>query len=540
MKQMILSMKENNEDFEFYPTTRGMLQVIHGQIDHNCSILDIGAGNGNALQIFDELSSPNHHQKYAIEKSGILRSQMPADIFILGTDFHSQTLIDKKVDVVFCNPPYSEYEEWSEKIILEANCEEAFLVIPQRWKESSKIQTAITQRNCDVYSLGTFSFMESEYRKARAEIEIVRVKLKRKYVTDKARDPFNLWFEQNFDIEHTVSYNFGSQERIHQNVSEKLVKGRNLIEVLEELYVSEFATLLKHYKSIAELDTAILEELGVSRKAIMEGLELKIKGLKNSYWKELFDNFNMITSRLIKTRRIALLDTLTANTAIDFTADNAYAVAIWVIKNANQYFDQQLIEVYDELTCEKNAVGYKSNSHWTQDGWQYEQDRSRNPYWRNEDFKKKNSRYILDYRLVMEMYQTFELDWAGKTVKGIAQRPLEYINDIFVIANNLGFTIDGDPGKRAWCPGDLEEFYLLDGTLFCDIRLYKKGTMHIKLNQSFMQKFNIEAGRLKGWLKNPVHASEETGVDISTAQEFFRSNLRVTQSDIKLLENNPL
>ena len=48
-------------------------------------------------------------------------NSLDSDIFVVGTDFHQQTFIDKKMNVIFCNPPYSEFTEWSIKLIEEAN-----------------------------------------------------------------------------------------------------------------------------------------------------------------------------------------------------------------------------------------------------------------------------------------------------------------------------------------------------------------------------------------------------------------------------------
>ena len=90
-------LKENNQDFEFYPTTKEIIEVVKKDIEGEkaSSMLDIGAGDGRVLE------SMPIYKKYAIEKSKILIEQLNKDIFIIGTDFNQQTLIDKKVDVIF-------------------------------------------------------------------------------------------------------------------------------------------------------------------------------------------------------------------------------------------------------------------------------------------------------------------------------------------------------------------------------------------------------------------------------------------------------
>ncbi|MGL5668705.1 MAG: hypothetical protein ACRDD9_21590 [Shewanella sp.] len=44
-------------------------------------------------------------------------------MLVIGTDFNQQTLVDKPVGVIFCNPPYSAFEQWATRVISEANAE---------------------------------------------------------------------------------------------------------------------------------------------------------------------------------------------------------------------------------------------------------------------------------------------------------------------------------------------------------------------------------------------------------------------------------
>jgi hypothetical protein len=50
-----------------------------------------------------------------------------------------------------------------------------------------------------------------------------------------------------------------------------------------------------------------------------------------------------------------------------------------------------------------------------------------------------------------------------------------------------------------------------------------------------MKAFNIEAGRLLGWLKSPQHAADELEINADECLKFFKSNLSLDNSNIKLL-----
>ena len=159
VSRLVNIQHENNEETEFYPSTQEIVDKVAEWLStsgsETQSILDIGCGNGSFFEKLDNYFSKhkNHHsklyssyKKYGIEKSNILAEQLPEDVVLLGSDFHSNTLIDKKVDCIFCNPPYSEYEDWTERIITEGNAEKIVLVIPSRWKDSKRIKQALERR----------------------------------------------------------------------------------------------------------------------------------------------------------------------------------------------------------------------------------------------------------------------------------------------------------------------------------------------------------------------------------------------------------
>lgn len=406
--KMVENLKANGEDFEFYPTTKEIIEAMYwdirgekreGEGTYRCeqkhiSMLDIGAGNCKVFSTiqaiadeqpvldewyyrntedksyrsdYERLANRVNITKYmAIEKAQTLIDAMPHDVFVVGTEFNENTLIDKRADVVFCNPPYSQYEQWTERIIKEANANYIYLVIPQRWGTNKSIMRALKARKATVKLVGSFDFLNSEDRKARAKVSLLKVELIKEYdrysgnhEKDQRIDPFDLWFNETFKVEaDKASDGYESDYTIRQaakashkeSVENALVSGRDLVTTLVELYNHKLAHLIGNYKKVTELDPDILKELGVKVESLKGGLKEKISGLKVLYWEEIFENLEQITSRLTSRSRDSMLKTLMANTSIDFTASNVYSVVIWAIKNANKYYDQQMLEVYDQFT----------------------------------------------------------------------------------------------------------------------------------------------------------------------------------------------
>ena len=402
----------------------------------------------------ERLANRIYFEKYmAIEKSQTLIDNMPNNVFVVGTDFNENTLIDKNADYVFCNPPYSEFSQWSERIIKESNAKVIYLVIPKRWGNHGNIAYAIKQRRAAVSIVGDFDFLDAEDRKARAKVSLVKIDLRGKEVKTRLGhrvkseeckiDPFTLWFNETFPIdakkteesEYTINQNKANEHK--EKIKNALVNGSDLVSSLVELYNKEVEKLNTNYLKVSELDADLLKELNVDVKNLLNGFREKIKGLKNLYWQEIFNNLDSITTRLTSRTRKSLLSTLMSNTNIDFTTSNVRSVVIWVIKNSSKYFNSQMLEVYDDFTTGDGIKLYKSNANFMNDTWRY---------CRSE--KSKLGKYALDYRIVCHGYRS-EYSWdRDKNILSDAQN--QYIKDIVIIAKNLGFIIDGIDYERLY------------------------------------------------------------------------------------------
>lgn len=462
---------------------------------------------------------------------------MDRSIFIVGTEFDEQTIIDKKVDIVFSNPPYSHYSQWAEKIITEAHARVIYLVIPQRWHNNDTIEHAITAREGKSTVLGSFNFLNAE-RAARAQVDLVKIRLCGRYYYQHSVprvDPFALWFEQNFHIDvpesersqHTVFSD--SRERLTASLSQALVEGGSLIEILDRLYRRDLTTLVETYQKLSTIDAGLLKEMNIDLASVRGALEMKISGLKDLYWHELFNNLDKVTIRLTAASRQQLLATLTKHTHVDFTVSNAYAVVIWVIKNSNVYFDEQLISTVERMVAKANIKLYQSNERTFGDElWHY----CRAP--------AGLDRYKLDYRIVLDRIGGLSVsEWhCERTDNGLSRTAGEFLDDLRTIASNLGFdTLPDTSAKMHWDTHVKNEFRFRtrkDGQVLVlfEAKAYKNGNLHIKFNQGFICRLNIEFGRLKGWIKSPKEAAEELDISLEQASKGFDSNLKLADASI--------
>lgn len=524
MTQLLQTVIEAGQDFEWYPTTDAMIAAVARRLPKDFeSIMDIGAGDGRVLMALARKSE--RASLYAIEKAPVLMQAQPDSITPVGVDFYEQNLSSLPVDYVFCNPPYSDFETWAARIIETAYCLKAFLVIPRRWKESKGIAAAVQARRATTKVIHEDTFEQAE-RRARAVIDIVEVSFPRvsDYYEAKPEDPFDIWFDQNistFDAEREVA-----EDDAGVNLAK--VRGLTSIPEMVEAYNEDYARMEANYRAIFSLDYAILKELGVDKRAVRDGLKKRMAGLKTQYWQFLFEKLDAITSRLSTATKARFLDRLTSRTAVAFTASNAYAIVIWAIRHANRYFDEQLVALFKSLATFEGVENYTSNQRtWQKDGWRYNAD--------------AHSHYALDYRIVVKRHAAIytsnvygRFDYQGELHKDCH----ELLDDVVAVLGNLGLLLPSSEPRsrvRQWRSNVWHDFRLSDGRVLFQAKAFMNGNLHFRFLPEAIRALNVEAGRLLGWLRGPADVVRELGYPEEEAVALFGGNRQLGTSSVRLL-----
>ena len=533
-RQIVSELKEAGQDFEFYPTTREMMEVVFNYISDWGEILDIGCGNGGFKRFLE--AKGKNVTYYGIEKSEILLNQLPADVYILGTDFNNCTLIDKKVKIIFCNPPYSEYETWTKRIITEGNFKEAFLIIPERWQHNEEIQACLKLTKVRAYSGAEMDFFNAE-RQARAKINIVKLVKESSYSSNYV-DPFELWFEKTFNYKPEVNYKADNKIEQKKEIKNKIVVAPNKIEALVNLYNDELSRLQNSFMAICALDAATLEDIGVNVVKVRESLKFKIENLKILYWEMIFDYLDEIKSRLTYESRNNLFQRFERLSQVDFNEANIRSVVIWVLKNAASLFDDQLIEFYKTFTLPDNIIKYKSNQKVFQ-----------KDLWYNRRFEKEKelSHYCLSYRLICDRFHVVgtKSKWNEKKKNYVDDSYIEeykftrILDDFSAIANNLGFQI----ASRETATNFGEKYYIMqpNGKALIEYKIYKNENIHLKLDIEFAKALNVEVARLLGWIRDKSDIAKEFPEEMAEgAEKYYNSNFSqaIMTTKIKLLTSN--
>jgi len=517
-KQRVELLKSNNEDFEFYPTTNEIINVVAARIaaidyrfKQELSILDIGAGDGRVLESFAE-QIDKRVQLFAIEKAHVHLAAMPKRISIVGTDFNEQSLVGKNVDVTFCNPPYSEYEHWASRIIRESSSSSVFLVIPKRWRNSDMINNAIEAREATVSSLGEFDFLDAD-RAARAKVEILLVNIDRS-------NAFYMAIEEM--LPELKAFDSLDEMDPDEIPAGEVVEGGSVIKTLVRCYDEELDEMYSSYRSIVKIKVKLLKELGVTKDSILEGLRLKINGLKSKYWSALFNHLNDVTKRLATKQRKQFLESLKGKGDVDFTESNALAMLIWISKHASSHFDQQLIDLFKRVSQRASVIGYKSNERVFSNGdWRYLRD--------------DETHYKVDFRIILEsMGGINDSMYKYNSSKGLCNTSHEFLDDFVTVANNLGFECNDRSINYEWKSNKKVVLNLVDGSVLMEVRAFKNGNLHLKISKDVMLAINVQAGKLLGWLRSADEAADELGAKPEDVERLFLGSSCVCGVQLKL------
>lgn len=526
-KESVESVRGTEHDFEFYPTTDEIIQVIKKDITKKGGyltgkrILDCGAGDGRILKAIAEnqshnsnldLKAQNRTHLFAIEKSETLIAKMPEYIFPIGVDFHDQNLMTINMDIIYCNPPYSEFELWMIKILNEVSKSVVYMTIPDRWSDNVEISKIIRERNINVESLGFFDFKNAD-RQARCNVEVIKINFK------ESVNPLNSWIKENFNIkEETNRTEETLKERINKKRNEigkghSLVNSNDYVDTLVQLYEEELNSLFDSFQKICSIDSENLSffDLNINNLSIM--VQHKARVIRSKYWSELIENIDSIKKRFSSSIRYEFSNEMDSHNSAEFNHSNIRSFIIWVLKNAKHYDEEMFERTIKQFVSFCNLESYKSNKSRFVDG-----------EWTYSDFKDIGDQHkfkITTKRLILNSFF-----WKNALISsGSFSRPCtNIIDDLLILAESRGFKTSDYPQASEMENVEYSKIYdfkcKVDGeerTLFT-MKVFKAGTIHLNMDYEFISLINIEIGKRKGWVTTPEQAAEELDIPIETAE----------------------
>lgn len=575
MYSLIQTLKDNNQDFEFYPTTNEILVKIANTLkdslskDHNYrqtnsfTILDVCAGNGNALsalkQHLKEEKEIDFINLQGIEKSPILYGTWDESIELVGTDFFQENLYNKTADILFCNPPFSQTETWFKRLL--DNCssriKHIFFVCPSKQGLSDKYHDMFDdfRFNKDKYNKHgiqmtvlqnehseSFSFKTAD-RSARVETVVLHIDLSEyahlRYVERTDEDAlFKQYFpELQNKLERTEDYSYRQQEREDRDAAINTLMleqtgEQDLVRILVDAFNKERDEFLDAYNKLNDVPVLLLNKLNIDLSKAKKLLFKTLKELDSTYWGKLLQLYEPLKQKLTS-QSINLLMNYVSERNISFTYDNCLAVTLLAIQKTNDMIVGQLLDKYKHWAEVGNYKSYKSNQRLFNEGYfkdfvepedlNVQGVHSAGPKWGNTPLEKImpfgiGERKKLEYRIV-DCHLSFKngcYSWNNFDINSSGMRA---VNDIIVIARNLGYAVTNF--EQVCDYGDRISVFATDRNgkeiVLFDFKVFKNGNAHFFLNKGLMIDIMLVVGKHLGWIHNKEQAVDDLGI---TSEEY--------------------
>ena len=529
---------------QFYPTPENLADYIVSKIEfkNKMCILEPSAGKGDLVDAIKRKLSGTcmmcHVDCIEIsdELSAILKSK---HLNVIGKDFLKYNGYTK-YDLIIMNPPFSDGDKHLLKAIevMRRGGQIVCILNAETIKNPfsnirNDLMNKLTLYNADI------EFMESAFSDAevKTDVEIAIV-----YI--------NIPPIEERDI----------LKNLQKDIS--ILQNEDDIEANNESYLAEndiFEALVKQYQLECELGLKLIEDFRTLQKYIPSGsfkgvdsyedVELKlvqlsvtntytpdnafslenryVRELRYKYWKTLF-RLDQMKSLLTNEMSKVYESKLHEMRNYDFTKSNILQIQLDLSMNMSKSMDDAIIKMFDKLTYE-HSMGKNGNIHYY-NGW------------------KTNKSCIIKNKIIQPFYNLYD------SIFGWEIAPYSSFVTFFEELEKIFIYLDGGKTEGKSVREISIDLKYQDGKKYngedieCKyFRLCpkKKGTVHVYFKDlNLLKKFNVFAGRKKGWLpesygkKQYKQMTEEEKDVIDSFEGEDSYNETLINSQYYLSENN--
>ena len=134
------------------------------------------------------------------------------------------------------------------------------------------------------------------------------------------------------------------------------------------------------------------------------------------------------------------------------------------------------------------------------------------------------------------MSSPFRTSWYSGQLDTYQDGAKQTLQDIFTIANNLGFKVglcDLPKAHGEKCT----VLYERSDKVFMEYRVYKNGNMHVKFDIEFAKAMNVEVSRLLGWIRSKEDIQKEFTTEMAKGSEkYFKISYNcISTNTVKML-----
>ncbi len=220
-----------------------------------------------------------------------------------------------------------------------------------------------------------------------------------------------------------------------------------------------------------------------------ESINKYVQLIRSKYWHALFWH-PQFSGKLTSKMRDELYGNITAMKNYDVTVHNALEWLAEIRSKTLQGIEESIMGLFEKFSSEYSYIDQSSNNIHYYNGW------------------KTNKAHKVNKKVIIPMYGVWDSwRWGGKTEWSL--RGWEAISAITDMSKALDFIADGTY-RTIDTAGSIQSQISINferkvasniETKYFTLTFYKKGTCHIVFrDEELLEKFNLYAGKQKGWL----------------------------------------
>lgn len=487
---------------EFYPTPKPLVRkmlkpFLEGKSLNGKTILEPSAGKGDILDfIKDNTDKYDEPTIYCIEQNEELKEILKGKNFdVIGNDFLTFNE-DLFFDFIIMNPPFSNGDEHLLKAIEIADDTEIICLL-----NAETILNPCTNRRKlllqQIKQYGTFEIIDDAFTEAERKTKVQTALVRLKVVKESQK--FNFDFKQ--DKKERIKFD---TDFIDNGIARQDTIGNMMLrfEDAKKSYVEfiEARAKFEHYSR--QLINKGIEDLTTNEGSPEKQYNHYVKRVKFCLWNDIIKELNLERYMTDAVSR-NFNKYIQQQASMSFNHENVEQLFYFIFNNRTNILEQAITDVFDRLTS-----NYYSENRMYVEGW------------KTNDRYKINKRIILPNAISFGSYcSSYDLKEYGSTFSTnfstdrsyrdidkvlcyITGREFEATLTIYDALNNLFNKI----GKIK--TGD--KFDNTTESEFFEIKIFKKGTMHLKFkDERLWKEFNLRACADKNWLPDEERSKWE-------------------------------
>lgn len=509
-----------NDNKNFYPTPIELIIKLYNKLDKRTqsnikNVLEPSAGKGDIL---DFLNNGYRNMNFdAIEQDSNLVSILKGKKYnVIDFDFLEYNG-SKFYDLIIMNPPFDNGDKhllkaieimYSGDILCILNAE----TLKNPYSNTRKLlRDTLSRLNANIEYVSD-AFIDAE-RKTGVEVALIHININNSLETDlnigltQEKEPLQA-YKENMDV--TIA-------------EDKITALVNRFNTLKEVGKE---TIVNYYKNSIALEGII--NLNITNSNVKESMVISdkiklsynafIEQLKSNHWDIALKKFDFINQGITHDTRYKIAEEVKKNNLTEFTYSNIQRVIKNVADNYESFMTKDVVKLFDKITH--------------QYAWTKETEVNRlhfNSWKTNESFKVNN-------KFILPMYSGafFDDNWKKYQIEYRTKDTLNDIDKVMnYIANEDNYISIASVIETGFKEGITKG---MESTFFRDIKVFKKGTIHLTFkDDSLLRKFNIIAGRERGFLPN-----EYAKTDYNDLSEQDKELVKEFDGNIKTYQNNML